>query len=282
MKIALGTVQWGLDYGIANKSGVPLDEELKSILDFAKQIKVNMFDTAIQYGNAEERIGKLLNKGNKIVTKIGGFTKSNDVNYQIMSSLKRLKKKTLYGCLFHSYNELAQNPNFWTQLNEIKKKGTIEKIGYSIYEPKELEHLLMMKMKPDLVQIPYNILNRKFEPYLEKLKSLNTEIHVRSIFLQGLLFKPLFKIPLQLYSLKPALREINELCESLGLTKLELLLGFVLNNPNIDFVVVGVETKNQLEEIFKAQEGDIIKAKRNKIRAIYVKDNKLLNPNNWK
>ena len=140
----------------------------------------------------------------------------------------------------------------------------------------------MMKMKPDLVQIPYNILNQKFEPYLEKLKSLNTEIHVRSIFLQGLVFKPLFKIPLQLYSLKPALREINELCESLGLTKLELLLGFVLNNPNIDFVVVGVETKNQLEEIFKAQERDIIKAKRNKIRAIYVKDNKLLNPNNWK
>ena len=265
-----------------NKSGVPLDDELKSILDFAKQIKINMFDTAIQYGNAEERIGKLLNKGNKIVTKIGGFTESNDVNYQIMSSLKRLKKKTLYGCLFHSYNELAKNPNFWTQLNEIKEKGTIEKIGYSLYEPKELEHLLMMKMKPDLVQIPYNILNQEFEPYLEKLKSLNTEIHVRSIFLQGLLFKPLFKIPLQLYSLKPALREINELCESLGLTKLELLLGFVLNNPNIDFVVVGVETKNQLEEIFKAQERDIIKAKRNKIRAIYVKDNKLLNPNNWK
>ena len=282
MKIALGTVQWGLDYGIANKSGVPLDDELKSILDFAKQIKINMFDTAIQYGNAEERIGKLLNKGNKIVTKIGGFTESNDVNYQIMSSLKRLKKKTLYGCLFHSYNELAKNPNFWTQLNEIKEKGTIEKIGYSLYEPKELEHLLMMKMKPDLVQIPYNILNQEFEPYLEKLKSLNTEIHGRSIFLQGLLFKPLFKIPLQLYSLKPALREINELCESLGLTKLELLLGFVLNNPNIDFVVVGVETKNQLEEIFKAQERDIIKAKRNKIRAIYVKDNKLLNPNNWK
>ena len=70
-------------------------------------------------------------------------------------------------------------------------------------------HLLMMKMKPDLVQIPYNILNQEFEPYLEKLKSLNTEIHVRSIFLQGLLFKPLFKIPLQLYSLKPALEKLT-------------------------------------------------------------------------
>ena len=91
----------GLDYGIANKSGVPLDDELKSILDFAKQIKINMFDTAIQYGNAEERIGKLLNKGNKIVTKIGGFTESNDVNYQIMSSLKRLKEDLIW--LFISF-----------------------------------------------------------------------------------------------------------------------------------------------------------------------------------
>jgi len=281
MKIALGTVQWGLDYGIANKSGIPLDQDLKAILEFAKQIGINMFDTAIQYGNAEERIGKLLNKRDKIVTKIGGFTQSNNINYQLKLSLKRLKKKSLYGCLFHSYKELANNPIFWDQLNEIKNKGTIKKIGYSIYEPEELEHLLMMKMKPDLVQIPYNILNHKFEPYLEKLKSINTEIHVRSIFLQGLLFKPLTEIPPQLSGLKPALREINELCENLELTKLELLLGFILYNPNIDFAVIGVETKNQLEEIFKSQEGKTNKAKINKIPAIYVKNNKLLNPTNW-
>ena len=281
MKIALGTVQWGLDYGIANKSGIPLDQDLKAILEFAKQIGINMFDTAIQYGNAEERIGKLLNKRDKIVTKIGGFTQSNNINYQLKLSLKRLKKKSLYGCLFHSYKELANNPIFWDQLNEIKNKGTIKKIGYSIYEPEELEHLLMMKMKPDLVQIPYNILNHKFEPYLEKLKSINTEIHVRSIFLQGLLFKPLPEIPPQLSGLKPALREINELCENLELTKLELLLGFILYNPNIDFAVIGVETKNQLEEIFKSQEGKTNKAKINKIPAIYVKNNKLLNPTNW-
>ncbi len=281
MKIALGTVQWGLDYGIANKSGIPLDQDLKAILEFAKQIGINMFDTAIQYGNAEERIGKLLNKRDKIVTKIGGFTQSNNINYQLKLSLKRLKKKSLYGCLFHSYKELANNPIFWDQLNEIKNKGTIKKIGYSIYEPEELEHLLMMKMKPDLVQIPYNILNHKFEPYLEKLKSINTEIHVRSIFLQGLLFKPLPEIPPQLSGLKPALREINELCENLELTKLELLLGFILYNPNIDFAVIGVETKNQLEEIFKSQEGKTNKAKIKKIPAIYVKNNKLLNPTNW-
>ena len=88
MKIALGTVQWGLDYGIANKSGIPLDQDLKAILEFAKQIGINMFDTAIQYGNAEERIGKLLNKRDKIVTKIGGFTQSNNINYQLKLSLK--------------------------------------------------------------------------------------------------------------------------------------------------------------------------------------------------
>ena len=95
MKIALGTVQWGLDYGIANKWST-IRRELKSILDFAKQIKINMFDTAIQYGSTEERIGKLLNKGNKIITKIGGFT-GNDINYQIMS-VKRLKET--YGLHF--------------------------------------------------------------------------------------------------------------------------------------------------------------------------------------
>ena len=278
-KIALGTAQWGMNYGISNSNGVPLDKELNSILSLARQCGINVFDTASKYGNAEERLGKLLTIENKIVTKIGGFENGENVMIQLQSSLKKLKKN-IYACLFHSSDELIQYPDLWLQLILAKKKGLIKKIGYSLYEPKELEYLLEMGMRPDIIQVPYNLLDRKFESYIKRLKSEGVEIHIRSVFLQGLFFKSPLEIPPQLYDLKPALIEIDNLSKKYNLSKLELSLGFVLQNPNIDHVVVGVETKNQLEEIINAVKIkiDVIDL----ILEIPVNDNKLLNPSNWK
>ena len=95
MKIALGTVQWGLDYGIANTSGMPSDEELKSIFLLAKKSGIFLFDTAVQYGDAEKKIGKFSFSKSKIITKVGSFSKGNSLGYQLENSLKTKKRKYL-------------------------------------------------------------------------------------------------------------------------------------------------------------------------------------------
>ena len=142
MKIALGTVQWGLKYGLSNTRGVPSSKELNQIILFAARNGINLLDTASSYGDAEIRIGNIPNQNFKIVTKIGSFTQEENVKNQIRLSLDRLKSKSVYGCLFHDAKELIKNPKIWKDINEGKNQGKINKIGYSLYHPKELDQLL--------------------------------------------------------------------------------------------------------------------------------------------
>ena len=186
-KIILGTVQFGLDYGVSNKKGIPSNKELKEIFSLAENNGIFLLDTASGYGNAEKRIGDISNGNFKIITKISNIDNAQSIENQIKKSLFNLKSDFIYGCLFHNTNELLHNLFLWEELNKLKKLGLIKKIGVSLYHPKNLENLLSLKIIPDIIQIPFNIIDRRFEPYFERLNKLNIEIHVRSIFLQGLL-----------------------------------------------------------------------------------------------
>ena len=157
MKIALGTVQWGLDYGIANTHGIPSDEALKSIFALANKNGIDLFDTAVQYGEAEKRVGQFSNPEHRIITKIGNFTPQNSLKIQLDNSFKHFKREKIYGCLFHDIEELTKNNDLWTELLEYKATGKISKIGYSLYEPQELLDLLEAGLHPDLIQLPYSI-----------------------------------------------------------------------------------------------------------------------------
>ena len=130
MKIALGTVQWGLFYGISNSHGIPTDKELVSILTLAKKNNINLLDTAANYGDSEKRLGKFATSGNKIVTKIGYFTKAHSLENQIEKSFKNLRRERIYGCLFHNGDDLIKNEFLWGKILQIKKSGRIKKIGY--------------------------------------------------------------------------------------------------------------------------------------------------------
>ena len=92
------------------------------------------------------------------------------------------------------------------------------KIGFSIYDEKELNEILNLGFIPDLVQLPYSILDRRFENSLIKLKNLDVEIHVRSVFLQGLYFKDLNNLPETLLPLRPYLRKLHEICNSFNIS----------------------------------------------------------------
>lgn len=281
MKIALGTVQWGMNYGIANNEGIPSNDVLKSIIYLAQNSGINLFDTAAQYGIAEYRIGNYLSKKSNIVTKIGSFSNGNSLKNQIENSLKNLKREKIYGCLIHNSKELINKDYLWDELTEFKLKGKLKKIGFSLYEPKELKILLGYDMIPDIIQVPYSVLDRKFEPYFELLKNKGVEIHVRSIYLQGLYFKNPDQLPNKFSKLKPVLKELQNISKKNKLNIAQFCLDFIRQNYNIDYAVIGVESENQLKEIiqlknFKLNWDSILKS----LDRYNIKE-ELLNPSNW-
>jgi aryl-alcohol dehydrogenase-like predicted oxidoreductase len=282
LKIALGTVQFGLDYGISNKNGVPNNDDLKSIFNIAKNSNISILDTANAYGNSEERLGEFSNNEFQIVTKFSKVNSEKELLEQLNNSLKKLKVDKIYGYLAHNADILIENPSFWNVLQEVKTENKIQKIGFSLYYPEQLLKLLELNCIPDLVQLPYSILDRKFEESLSILKHLGTEIHVRSVFLQGLYFMNPNNLPKNLLSFKSTLEEFNKVCEDNKVSIAATALNFVISNPNIDKVVIGVENANQLQSNIDM----IIDWKPNedlflKIASIQIEDENLLNPSNW-
>ncbi len=282
MKITLGTVQFGIQYGISNTHGVPSDSELESIFSVASELGIQQLDTAKAYGNAEERIGQLSNSKFDIITKFPNVTSEKDLEIALSESLQKLNVASIYAYLAHNADVLIQNPSLWEVLLEARKKGEIKKIGYSLYTPEQLERLLDLNCIPDLVQLPYSILDRKFEKQLSILKQLGTEVHVRSVFLQGLYFMNPNELPEKLQPLQDSLLELKNLCIENNVSVGEVALNYVISNPNIDKLVIGIETAEQLRENINL----VTNWKSNnrlfsKIEAIKIKDKSLLNPVNW-
>lgn len=282
MKITLGTVQFGIQYGISNTYGVPPDSELESIFSVASELGIKQLDTAKAYGNSEERIGQLSKSKFDIITKFPNVDSKEDLELALSESLQKLNVSSIYGYLAHNADVLIQNPSLWKVLLEAKKEGKIKKIGYSLYTPKQLEQLLDLNCIPDLVQLPYSILDRKFEKQLSILKQLGTEVHVRSVFLQGLYFMNPNKLPEKLQPLQDSLVELKNLCIENNVSVGEVALNYVISNPNIDKLVIGIETAEQLREnINLVTNWKSNKILFSKIEAIEIKDKSLLNPVNW-
>jgi aryl-alcohol dehydrogenase-like predicted oxidoreductase len=244
-KLALGSVQFGLDYGINNADGIVHFEEVKRILNVAFSNNIRTIDTARLYGNSEAVLGQLDLNDWQIVSKFSSKLDESSIEDEFTLSTKNLHLKNIYGYIAHSADILIENPLIWNQLKSLKDQGLISRIGFSIYKPEQLEKLLDLGCIPDLVQVQYNLLDRRFEPYFEPLKKLNCEIHSRSAFLQGLFFKE--DIPDYFLPIKSILKEIQSLYPN-TFERAAFLLAFCLKNPFIDKVVVGVQSAKELQD----------------------------------
>lgn len=249
-KIILGTVQFGLDYGINNSSGKVSDNEIAKILEIA--IKHNLFflDTAQAYGDSEKRIGDYLSKSINswnIVTKI---TKQNvnRVTDSIVDSCNKLHLDKLFGILYHDFNSFKETPESYSDLEILQNKGIVDKIGFSLYHPEELEYLFENNVNFNLIQIPYNIFDQRFERHLEELYKRNISVHIRSVFLQGLIFSDIENIHPFFDGFKPKLHSLNNISKQSGIPKDVLCILFALQNKNISNVVMGVDNSKQFAE----------------------------------
>ena len=271
-KLVLGTVQFGCQYGI-NSAGRPDVNAVGIILDEAFSSGITTLDTSSAYGNAEEILGNCGTKKFKVVSKFPRGAAS--VEEKFNQSLSLLKRESLYGYLLHHFEVYKNNPAVWDEFRKLRERDCVEKIGFSLYEPFELELLLKDKVDFNLLQIPYNLFDRKFEPYLRELHQKGVEIHVRSTFLQGLFFKDRDTLPQKLLPLKPYLEELDGYSTESGLTVSQIALNYNLPNPCIDGVLIGVDNVAQLKE-------NITSIKDVQIALnINVKEKELLSPVNW-
>ena len=182
MKLAIGTVQFGVLYGINNKRGIPTDKEVLRIFNLAKKESIRYLDTSILYGNSEERIAKLSSNNFKVISKTNEIKTKNDIINSVLKSLNNLGTNQVHGYLVHNVENLLEYPELWETMKSIKKQKLVKKIGVSIYTPNQLDLILKKRIIPDIIQLPYSLLDRKFERYFSSLKKLGIKIHVRSVF----------------------------------------------------------------------------------------------------
>ena len=266
MQLGLGTAQFGSAYGITNSNGQVSADEVLRILHKADQSGVRSIDTAAAYGSAEAALGRALWPGHsfRIVTKTRPIDSPNIAQNDVSSmidefrrSLDRLGQDRVYGLLLHHGEEILRPGGalLADSLVRLHEAGLVERIGISCYTPHELRAACRILI-PDLVQIPVNVLDRRFldDGILAELKSRGTEIHARSAFLQGLLLTPCDALPRGFVRHRPAFARLEAFSGSHGLTRLELALAFLASRPEIDIALVGVTSTRELEGIIAARQ----------------------------
>ena len=286
-KLILGTVQFGLNYGINNTVGKPSTRSIEKILDTAFNNGISLLDSAEAYGDSHERIGEYhQNSDNKfkVISKYSSKVKNlpSSIIERVKANIEILNVDDLYSYMFHSYSDFVDYFSlFRDDLLYLKSKGLIKKIGVSLYSNEEFEEVLKFD-EIELIQLPFNLLdndNNRGE-ILKKGKDKGVEIHTRSAFLQGLFFKNVNQLSTTLKPLKYYLNTLQSLCDKNHKMN-DLALNYACNKSYIDKVLIGVDNVNHLESNLLSEKIIIRNELINEIEAINVKETELLNPSNW-
>lgn len=285
-KLILGTVQFGMNYGINNHEGKPSFEKMKNILDLAKLKGINLLDTAEAYGDSQNRIGEYHNTCSdkfNIITKFSPnrLDLSKNIKKRINQNLVNLNVKYLYSYMFHSFEDYKKYFSlFKKDLIWLKKNKKIKKIGVSLHSNAEITEVLLND-HIDLIQLPFNLFDNSNhrQDILLKAKSNGVEIHTRSVFLQGLFFKDPNKISGNLIDFK---RHLTKLYKLVNLEKMnDLALNYVCSKDYVDGVLFGVDSVEQLKSNIDSYEANTTLSMINEVDKIHIKNKSLLNPANW-
>ena len=284
-RLALGTAQFGLPYGIANQDGQVTRSAAKAMLQLAAAEGIDTLDTAIAYGESETCLGEVGAQGFKLVTKLPSVPDSCDditgwINDQVSASLGRLGMSSVYGLLLHRPEQLLglDGKVIFQALQHLKEAGLVQKIGVSIYSPGELD-ALASRYRFDLVQAPFNLIDRRLSTsgWLQRLKQDGTEIHTRSTFLQGLLLMPRSAIPSKFAPWTELWDKWHNWLVCHSITAVQACLAYPLAFAEVDRVVVGADNKSQLEQLI----GAALSIAPDALPDLGYDDENLINPARW-
>ena len=284
-RFGIGTVQFGSKYGVSNQEKIPSSEAVASILSEASKSGVQVIDTAALYGNSEEVLGAQDLSQFLVVTKTPKFGPSWITSSEgrllvdsFDASLKRLRIRSVYGLLCHQATDLLLPGGsiLWQEMKTLKEKGKVKRIGASVYNGWEID-ALMDRYSLDIVQVPINVLDQRLITggQLNRLKDAGVEIHARSIFLQGLLLMDDY--PEFFRSELPLLNRWKSLVKDADCSRLAAAMSFVRELEEIDVLLVGIVSKQQLEECLHAFRLPI----QFEGRELACKNELILDPSKW-
>ena len=263
-KLGLGTVQFGLAYGVTNERGQVPGAEAEAIVGAAIAAGIDLFDTAAAYGDSERVLGQALGPHGevRIVSKLPplaadhiGAAEIDQWRAALQRSLEQLRRPSIHGLLLHQPDDLRKPgaERLVAFLAELKSAGTVSRIGISAYDRAQIE-LALDRLPLDVVQVPVNLLDQGLlqDGTLARLKRRRVEVHARSTFLQGALLAEPASLPDHFAPHRDRLSAVGRAAERAGLLRLTLCLRFVLDQPVIDRVIVGVAGVTELRQILAA------------------------------
>ena len=284
MKLGIGTAQFGLNYGIKNNLGKLDLKESKRIIKYAKKMGIDTIDTAVAYGNAHEVLSQIDTNDFKIISKLPHLKKkiqANSITQIFHDSLHNLNCEKIYAFMFHASEDLlSQNSSsFYKEMKIIKDEGFVKKIGVSIYNPNDLK-MILNHFDIDIIQAPLNVFDTRILDMINStnFRNKNIEVHVRSVFLQGLLLMDVEDIPEIFIKWKSHFKKWDKFNIKNDQSKIETAIGFAKNINSVDKIIVGVDSLSQLKQINSAYHSS---QAINCDRSLSIDDLNLINPTNW-
>lgn len=257
-RIVLGGAQLGLPYGILNGGETLSREEVARILDTAVDHRIDSIDTAIAYGQSESIIGETSQSRFNIISKLPPLpvdvsNVSEWVHSQVQGSLSRLKCTSLDALLLHRPQDLtgAQGAELYAAIGLLLAEKVIHRFGVSIYSPDDLEGIIGT-FDIHVVQAPLNVFDRRILGVTNRLSALNIEVHVRSVFLQGVLIASPKDRPQRFEPWSEHFALFDEWVRSSGVSAMACCIGFALQQPGIAKLVIGTTSAESLDEIMNS------------------------------
>ncbi len=314
MKLALGTAQFGLNYGVTNHTGQVSLSEIERILSLAQAVGITTIDTAAAYGDAESRLGQVLqgSEGFQIVSKVSANVAVSDVPTMVDQSLQRLTVKCLDGILVHQADDLLGDigKQRFEQLQHLKHQGKIRHhIGASLYCVDSLQAVLTT-CSLDMIQVPVNLLDQRFlsdnvqqqlmtqydkdvqpenDAPIHRSMATNSQkksvksvvVHARSLFLQGVLITPIEQLPDYFQAYKKILQPIWDLAQQHNVTPMVICLTLVLGDTSIDKAIVGCCDRRQLLQIIQSYSKAKDLLEKIDFCSLQCQDERLILPTQW-
>lgn len=287
-RLALGTVQFGLPYGVANTQGQVSYEQAEAMLGAMRSAGIDTIDTAIAYGGAETVLGRIGLSGFRLVSKVPALCEpalavDDWVVSQVEASLERLRVPCLGGLMLHAPDDLLgpHGSDLARGLQRVRDAGLAERIGLSVYSPQQLA-ALVDRLPLEILQIPLNVFDRRFVEtgWMDRLVADNVEVHARSVFLQGLLLMPSDRVPSKFAPFRTLIDGWHSWLASdaaAGRSTVQACLAHVASYAGISRLVVGADSLAQLQDIINAASSAPLRAP----ESLSSPATPLINPVQW-
>lgn len=256
--LALGTAQFGSPYGITCRGNGPSESEVQAILARAAATGVTTVDTAAAYGPAEQRIGYYTAAAQsshplRIVTKLPPDSTGGEVASAVQRSMERLGVSYIHGIMVHRAKTLLEpgGEAVWRSLVQARDGALVGRLGVSVYTPEELA-AVRARYSIDLVQLPFNLYDRRFQGIIEDLVAAGVEVHLRSALMQGLLAVPADALPPFLTDLVPDQQRFFDLTAAYGARALAGALALCAAAGG-HRIVIGCQSVDEFEDLIAAR-----------------------------